>query len=161
MSIVGSGTEKMLWSIAIPGFGQFLNGKYLKGIILIFLEVLINVKANINTIIVSSFYGQTELAVSQANYQWLMFYPCVYIYSIYDAYKDGSESIPPFIALPFAIAAYVETIGVIYSRTFRIYGVLIGPIFLPMVCIFIGLGIGFIMRFLILKYFAKTAIQKQ
>jgi TM2 domain-containing membrane protein YozV len=141
-----SGLEKALWSIAIPGFGQFLNGKYIKGIVLIFLEFLINVKANINTIIVSSFYGQTELAVQQANYQWLMFYPCVYLYSIWDAYRDNQEKESPLLYLPFAIAAYIETIGVIYSRTFRINGVLLGPIFLPMICIFLGLGIGFIIR---------------
>jgi hypothetical protein len=160
MSIVGNGTEKMLWSIAIPGFGQFLNGKYLKGIVLIFLEFLINVKASINTIIVSSFYGQTELAVYQANYQSLMFYSCVYIYSIWDAYSDGVKNKPPLIFIPFATAAYVETIGVIYSKTFRINGVLLGPIFLPMICIFLGLGIGFIIRFFILRYFVKSTLSE-
>jgi hypothetical protein len=29
--------------------------------------------------------------------------------------------------------------------------VLLGPIFLPMICIFIGLGLGFIIRSLIIK----------
>jgi TM2 domain-containing membrane protein YozV len=91
MSNNGSSLEKVLWSIAIPGFGQFLNEKYIKGIVLILLELIINVKANINTLIVLSFYGQTELAVQQADYQWLMFYPCVYIYSIWDAYRDSRE----------------------------------------------------------------------
>ena len=32
-------TEKLLWSIALPGFGQMLNGKYVKGILLIILEL--------------------------------------------------------------------------------------------------------------------------
>jgi TM2 domain-containing membrane protein YozV len=145
--------EKLLWSIAIPGFGQLLNKKYFKGIILIALEFLINTKANINTIIVSSFYGQTELAVQQANYQWLMFYPCVYMYSIWDAFRDGREKESPLLYLPFALAAYAETAGVIYSKTFRINGVLLGPIFLPMICIFIGLGVGFIIRSFLLKKF--------
>jgi hypothetical protein len=149
---VGSGLEKALWSIAIPGFGQFLNRKYFKGIVLVFLEFLINVNGNINTLIVSSFLGETELAVSQANYQWLMFYPCVYLYSIWDAYKDGAgEKEKPLLFVPFAIAAYVETVGVIYSKIFRIKGVLLGPIFLPMACIFLGLGIGFVIRYLALK----------
>jgi TM2 domain-containing membrane protein YozV len=147
----GSSLEKVLWSIAIPGFGQFLNKKYIKGIALILLEFIINVKANINTLIVLSFYGQTELAVQQADYQWLMFYPCVYIYSIWDAYRDSRENVPPLLSIPFAISAYVETIGVIYSKTFRINGVLLGPIFLPMICIFLGLGLGFIIRSLIIK----------
>lgn len=151
MNKYGSSLEKVLWSIAIPGFGQFLNKKYIKGIVLILLEFIINVKANINTLIVLSFYGQTELAVQQADYQWLMFYPCVYIYSIWDAYRDSRENVPPMLSIPFAMAAYIETIGVIYSKTFRINGVLLGPIFLPMICIFVGLGLGFIIRSLIIK----------
>jgi TM2 domain-containing membrane protein YozV len=153
MSNNGSSFEKVLWSIAIPGFGQLLNKKYVKGIVLILLEFIINVKANINTIIILSFYGQTGSAVQQANYQWLMFYPCVYMYSIWDAYRDSRENIPPLLSIPFAISAYVETIGVVYSKTFRINGVLLGPIFLPMICIFIGLGIGFLIRWFILKIY--------
>lgn len=149
---IGSGLEKALWSMAIPGFGQFLNKKHFKGIVLVFLEFIINVKANINTAIVLSFLGRTEQAVEASNYQWLMFYPCVYLYSIWDAYRDGSEEKEkPLLFIPFVAAAYMETIGVIYSQFFRINGILIGPIFLPMICIFIGLGIGFIIRFFILK----------
>jgi TM2 domain-containing membrane protein YozV len=152
MKSIGSGLEKALWSIAIPGFGQFLNGKYFKGTVIVFLEFLININANINTIIISSFYGQTELAVQQANYQWLMFYPCVYMYGIWDAYRDGQEKESPLLFLPFAIAAYSETIGVIYSRTLRVNGILLGPIFLPIVFIFLGLGLGFLIRGILRRY---------
>lgn len=152
MNIIGKGMEKILWSIAIPGFGQLLNGKYIKGVILIILEFIINMKANINTIIISSFLGQTELAVQQANYQWLMFYPCVYLFSIWDAYRDGIKQEKSLLFLPFAISAYAETIGVIYSPTFRVKGILLGPIFLPMICIFLGLGLGFVVRHFLLKF---------
>ncbi|MDW8801356.1 hypothetical protein P8V03_09335 [Clostridium sp. A1-XYC3] len=151
MMHIKGGIEKALWSVAIPGFGQLLNKKYLKGTILIFLEFLINVKANINTIIVLSFYGKTELAVKEANYQWLMFYPCVYMFAIWDAYRDGGGYDEPLLYLPFAVAAYVETIGVIYSKTLKAFGVLLGPIFLPMIFIFLGLIIGFFIRFLLLR----------
>jgi hypothetical protein len=148
----GSGLEKALWSIAIPGFGQFLNKHYFKGVILIILEFVINVKANINTAIVLSFLGKTEQAVQVCNYQWLMFYPCVYLYSIWDAYRYGSNSKEkPLLFLPYAAAAYIETVGVVYSGVFRIRGILLGPIFLPMICIFLGLGIGFFIRYLALK----------
>ena len=152
MKMIDGGIEKALWSIAIPGFGQLLNGKYIKGIILIILEFVINIKANINTIIVFSFLGQTELAMQQANYQWLMFYPCVYLFSIWDAYRDGIKQEKSLLFLPFAISAYVETIGVIYSQTFRVNGILLGPIFLPMICIFLGLGLGFVIRHVLLNF---------
>ncbi len=72
--------EKLLWSIALPGFGQLLNRQYLKGILLIALELLVNVQANFNEVILLSFFGETQEAVQQANYGWLMFYPCLYVY---------------------------------------------------------------------------------
>ena len=47
--------EKLLWSIALPGFGQLLNGKYVKGIIFILLEFVVNVQANFNEVITIKF----------------------------------------------------------------------------------------------------------
>jgi hypothetical protein len=53
-----------------------LNGEYIKGVMLIFLEVLVNVQGNFNKVIILSFHGDIEKAIIQADYQWLMFYPC-------------------------------------------------------------------------------------
>jgi hypothetical protein len=72
--------EKLLWSIALPGFGQLLNGKFLKGMLLISLEFLINIQANFNEVIILNFLGRTEEAIQQTNYGWLMFYPCLYFF---------------------------------------------------------------------------------
>lgn len=74
--------EKVLWSIALPGFGQLLNGKFLKDLLLILLEFLINVQSNFNQAIIYSFQGNIQAAIDQTNYQWLMFYPCLYMFSI-------------------------------------------------------------------------------
>ena len=49
--------EKLLWSIALPGFGQILNQKYIKGIMFIFLEFLVNIQSNFIKAIISSFLG--------------------------------------------------------------------------------------------------------
>lgn len=68
--------EKILWSIALPGFGQILNGKLLKGFTFITLEVILNIMANLNEVIIFSFQGNTLEAVERTNYRWLMFYPC-------------------------------------------------------------------------------------
>ena len=81
-----------------------------------------------------------------------MFYPCIYLYAIWDAFRDGNEGEEkPLLFLPFALSAYIETIGVVYSKVFKVNGVLLGPIFLPLICIFVGLGIGFIIRYVILR----------
>ncbi|RKD31970.1 hypothetical protein BET03_11840 [Thermohalobacter berrensis] len=144
--------ERALWSIAIPGFGQLLNGKYIKGLVLITLEFFVNVNANLNTVIISSFYGNTLKAIREADYQWLMFYPCLYMFAIWDTYTDGSDIKEELSSsVPFALGAYFGTIGVIYSKTFSIGGILLGPIWLSIICIFIGLIIGYIAKLLYFK----------
>jgi hypothetical protein len=77
--------EKLLWSIALPGFGQLLNHKYIKGILLITLEFLVNVLSNFNKAIILSFQGDILSAIKITNYQWLMFYPCLYFFAMWDA----------------------------------------------------------------------------
>lgn len=67
--------EKLLWSIALPGFGQVLNGKLFKGIFLIGLEVVINIQSNLNKVIIYSFQGNIQAAIEKVDYAWLMFYP--------------------------------------------------------------------------------------
>src|SRR5699024_11039626 len=92
--------EKLLWSIALPGFGQLLNGKYIKGIVFIFLEFLVNVQGNLNKVIFLSFHGEIEQAIQQADYQWIMFYPCLYFFAIWDAFKDAGGGKKPYSFLP-------------------------------------------------------------
>lgn len=151
--------EVLLWSIALPGFGQLLNEKYIKGVLLIGLEFLINVMGNFNTIIVLSFNFKIEEAIAETNYLWLMFYPCVYFFSIWDAYKDaGGGKDKPFAYLPFVFSAYFVTTGLIFSPEFTLLGYLIGPMWLPMLFLPIGLGIGAIIRRILLKIYVKETV---
>lgn len=141
-----------MWSFALPGFGQFLNGKFLKGAVFIFLEFVINVQSNFNEVIQLSFHGHIELAIHQTNYEWLMFYPCLYFFAAWDAYRDDGNEKKPYLFLPFVFAAYSVTVGVIYSPNIRIMGVLLGPIWLPILFVIPGAGIGLLIRVLLLKY---------
>jgi len=81
----------MLWSMAIPGFGQIYNQDYLIGILLIILEFVINVKSNLNLIILYSFQGSILDAQNTVNIEWLLFYPCVYTFSLWHAYNKAAE----------------------------------------------------------------------
>ncbi|WP_437831819.1 hypothetical protein ACQRXC_08850 [Niallia taxi] len=137
--------EKLLWSIALPGFGQLLNKKYMKGTILIALEFLVNVQSNFNVAIVSSFHGNIPLSLEQIHLKWLMFYPCLYFFSMWDAVKDADEKGEnhPLLFLPFVFSAYFVTTGLIYSSEFKLFGHLIGPIFLPIFFVIPGVTIGF------------------
>jgi len=143
--------EKLLWSIALPGFGQLLNHKYIKGILFILLEFLVNVQSNLNTAILLSFHGDIQSAIDQSNYQWLLFYPCLYLFAIWDAFKDAEGESTPLMFLPFVCSAYFVTIGVIYSFKMTIFGILFGPIFLPILCVIPGVLIGIISKKLLLK----------
>lgn len=140
------GIERIFWSIAFPGFGQILNGHLVKAILFIAAELVINVQSNLNRVIISSFYWDISSAIQQTNYQWLMFYPCVYTFAAWDAFKNSSQSKRRYMFLPFVFAAFLGTIGVIYSPT-AIGGVLLGPVWLPIMCLIFGTAIGcFIMR---------------
>lgn len=150
--------EKFLWSIALPGFGQFLNGKYFKGSILIILEFLINIKSSFNQIIILSFHFEIAHAIDIVNYQWLMFYPCIYFYAIWDAVKDAGGGKTPYSYFPYIFSAFFVTLGVIFSMDLSIYGVLLGPVWLPMLFVLPGVIIGGVIQRTLIKYFLKAPL---
>lgn len=145
---IDKGFEVILWSIAFPGFGQILNNRFLKGILFIVLEFMININAHINQAILLSFHGETLKAIAETNYDWLLFYPCIYIFSIWDAYHDAlkDKEIEVFAFIPFVCSAFFGTIGVIYSSTLDIFGMIPGPIFLPLIFFVLGFSIGYFMK---------------
>jgi hypothetical protein len=142
--------EAILWSVAFPGFGQLLNGHLIKGILFIVLEFTININSSFNQAIMLSFLGNIKEAAKVVDHQWLMFYPCVYMFAMYDAYKFAEGENPRLSFVPFAFGAYFVTIGLMYSPN-KFFGIFFGPIWLPMMSLIPGLGIGFIIRNIIIK----------
>jgi hypothetical protein len=147
----GQRLEVLLWSIALPGFGQIINRKFAKGLLFIALEFLINIQSHLNHVLMLSFQGDQIEAIQQTNYQWLLFYPCVYTFSMWDAFRDAGADKDSFTFLPFVLAAFLSTFGMMYSSTFKVAGMLVGPVWLTMFCCFVGLGIGFLMRYILLR----------
>ncbi|MFB9759082.1 hypothetical protein [Ectobacillus funiculus] len=143
--------EKLLWSIALPGFGQLLNGKYLKGLILIVLEVMINIQSHFNELIYYSFNGKIEKAIDHTEYQWLMFYPCVYFFAMWDAYKDAGEGKERYSFLPFVLSAYFVTVGLMYAARVKLFGILLGTVWFPMLCVIPGVIIGILLKSVLRK----------
>lgn len=141
--------EAILWSIALPGLAQLLNKKYLKGFLLIVLEFMINIGARLNLSIMYSFKGDIHTAIGYTNYQWLMFYPCVYMFGIWDAYKDAGGGETAYATLPFIGSAYLGTVGLMYSDELTIRGVLLGPVWLAMLFAFVGIGLGFLLKWVL------------
>jgi TM2 domain-containing membrane protein YozV len=78
-----------VWSMMLPGFGQFYNKDYVIGLILIGFEFLINLNSNLNLALVYSFTGDFAQAHSFLNYRWGMFYPSLYAFSIWQAFNSA------------------------------------------------------------------------
>ncbi|SFM01165.1 hypothetical protein [Pelosinus propionicus] len=143
--------EKVFWSIAFPGFGQILNGKIAKGLLFIFLEFSINVNANLNEVIIFSFTGDISQAIAKTNYEWMMFYPCVYSFAIWDAFRDAGGGKSLYSFLPTVFCAYIGTLGVTYSPFFEIFGTRLGPILLGLMGMVSGALIGWIAQAIIIR----------
>jgi hypothetical protein len=138
--------EKLIWSIAFPGFGQLLNGKYLKGILFILLELIINVQSNFNQIIYFSFNGEIRKAIEHTEYQWLMFYPCVYFFSMWDAYKDAGGGKDPYSYFPFVMPACFVTVGLMFSARVKVLGIYLGTVWFPILCVIPGILVGILVK---------------
>jgi hypothetical protein len=65
---------------------------------------------------------------------------------MWDAWKDAGGGKERYSFLPFVFAAYFVTVGCIYSSNFKLFGVLLGPVWLPMLCVIPGLALGLIIR---------------
>ncbi|MDN3019168.1 hypothetical protein PH210_23630 [Paenibacillus sp. BSR1-1] len=77
----------MLWSVVLPGFGQLYNKDYLVGFALIALEFLVNLNANLNLSLITTFVGDMNSSHHSINYRWGLFYPSIYGYAIWQAYN--------------------------------------------------------------------------
>lgn len=143
--------EAVLWSIALPGFSQLLSGQLLKGILFVVLEFIINMLSNFNSAIMYSFMGEINEAIQVIDFQWLMFYPCLYMFAMWDAYRIALNDKEELSFLPFVFCAYFVTVGLMYSTRLTIFGILFGPVFLPMLFLIPGLLVGFTLRWIILS----------
>jgi hypothetical protein len=144
--------EAVMWSIALPGFAQLLTGNLIKGIFFVTLEFLINAFSQFNKGIMYSFLGETERALQVMDLQWLMFYPCLYMFAMWDAYRSVMPEEEKLTFLPFVFSAYFVTVGLMYSPKVKLLGLFPGPVFLPMLFVIPGVVSGLLIRKLLLKY---------
>jgi len=143
--------EAVLWNIAFPGFSQLLTGHYIKGVSFVVLEFVMNVNSRFNQAIMYSFLGEIGKAEAVTNYEWLMFYPCIYMFSLWDGYRSAMPADEKYSYFPFVFCAYFVTVGLMISPRVTIFRIHPGPVFLPMLFLIPGLLIGFFIKFLLTK----------
>lgn len=79
------------WSVLMPGFGHMYNMKAVKGLIILGWALAIINFSHVNNAIIATFTGKYLKAQDIVNYQWLMFFPSIYIYAIWDSHSDSVE----------------------------------------------------------------------
>lgn len=75
-----------------------------------------------------------------------MFYPCLYFFSMWDAVKDAGGGRDHISFLPYALTAFFVTVGLIFSSNLALFGVLLGPVWLPIMFVIPGVTFGIIIR---------------
>jgi hypothetical protein len=75
-----------------------------------------------------------------------MCYACLYFFAMWDAFKDAGGGKDSYSFLTFVFAAFFVTVGCIYSSTFKLIGILLGPIWLPMLCVIPGCPFGILFK---------------
>lgn len=96
--------------------------------------------------ILYNFQGDIRGAIEATNYLWLMSYPCLYMFAMWDAYKDAEGETQTYSYLPFVFGAYFITIGLMYSPSFKLGEILLGPVWLPILSLIPGLLVGYFVR---------------
>ena len=82
----------MWWSAALPGLGHLCQGVFLKGLLLMGWEILVNIKAGINLAILYTFNGEFEQASKVLDSEWALFYGVILFFSMYDSYRISTET---------------------------------------------------------------------
>lgn len=80
------------WSVALPGLGHFYVGSYVKGLILVAWEIVVNHQAQLNLAIYHTLLGRPDLARQVLVMKWAVLYPAIYMLSVWDAYRLAAES---------------------------------------------------------------------
>ncbi len=79
------------WSAALPGFGHIMMCKYATGFLLMGMELVINVKAHLNSAILYTMLGEFHQAKITIDLRWILLYVGMYGFAIRDSYRVAIE----------------------------------------------------------------------
>jgi hypothetical protein len=124
-----------LFSMLMPGFGQLYNRQFLKSVFLLIVEHYDNVFGKINTAIHLDFNGFHQKALETANFQYVLFYPGFYAYTVWDAWyfaKPNADKTKS--AIPFLIGGILGEFGAIFASRLYIPTLTVGLLMIvPMI----------------------------
>ncbi|HWI61438.1 MAG TPA: hypothetical protein VNT75_06360 [Symbiobacteriaceae bacterium] len=80
-----------LWSAALPGAGQLYAARGLKALTLMAWYLAVVLKSGLANATYHTILGDVAGADVQLDYEWLLFWPSVYLFGIADAYNESTE----------------------------------------------------------------------
>lgn len=81
----------VFWAAMLGGAGHFHNMQLLKGTVLMGWYLVVAIKSGLNIALYHTLTGEFDLAKQVVDYEWLLFWPSVYLFNIWDAYHDCVE----------------------------------------------------------------------
>jgi TM2 domain-containing membrane protein YozV len=122
----------LLWSFALPGFGQIYNGQYILGFVLILMEIAVNSMATLNLSLLHTYHWDLKLSHDVVDYQWGLFYPSIWGFSMWHGFNKAKAInhylkqqgiLPPtkqahFLGLFFGLVAGMH-IGLLMHHMFK------------------------------------------
>lgn len=118
-----------LFSLFMPGFGQYYNRQFVKGTVFFVVEYFVNFFGKINNAILLDLIGYHKESINTVVYDHMMYYPVFYAYVVWDAWyyaKNGANKTTT--AIPFLAAGICGEMAAIYSRKFPIPALTVGLI---------------------------------
>ncbi|UOR13510.1 hypothetical protein [Halobacillus amylolyticus] len=140
----------LLWSFALPGFGQLYNRDYFIALVLITLELSVNFLSNLNLSLLHTFHGDLVRAHDVVNFEHGLFYPSIWGFSMWQAFNkakrmNGEHSKVYLTGLIFGLVAGMN-IGLFTQP------ILITPVYSGLAIGAVGGMIGYISEKVILRY---------
>ncbi|HLN65354.1 MAG TPA: hypothetical protein VK464_27850 [Symbiobacteriaceae bacterium] len=101
------------WSAVMPGLGHMYSNRMIKSFVLTGWYLAVVLKSGLTLAAFHTLLGHFELAKTFIDYQWLLFWPSIYIFGIVDAYSDVCEqNLLCAMAFKYRLRKYLRNEGV-------------------------------------------------
>ncbi|WP_462411584.1 hypothetical protein [Neobacillus sp. Marseille-QA0830] len=124
-----------LFSLLMPGVGQFYNRQFIKGVIFLIIEHFDNIFGKINKAIQLDLNGLHQQALETVVYDGMLFYPGFYVFTVWDAWYYAKKEVNKTTsAIPFIIGGFLGEFGAIFASRLPIPTLTVGSLMIiPMI----------------------------
>lgn len=101
------------WSMIMPGLGHLYSDRMLKSVVLTGWYLAVVLRSGLTMAAFHTLLGHFDVAKTFIDYQWMLFWPSIYIFGIVDAYSDVCEqNVLSTMAFRYRLRKYLRNEGV-------------------------------------------------